>query len=37
LFVLDFYRAQIPGHQTDHGAPRDIMSVRAAQPALRAD
>jgi predicted DNA-binding ribbon-helix-helix protein len=37
LFVLDFYRAQIPGHQTDHCAPRDIMSVRAAQPALRAD
>jgi predicted DNA-binding ribbon-helix-helix protein len=37
LFVLDFYRAQIPGHQTEHGAPRDIMSVRAAQPALRAD
>jgi len=37
LFVLDFYRAQITGHQTEHGAPRDIMSVRAAQPALRAD
>jgi predicted DNA-binding ribbon-helix-helix protein len=38
LFVLDFYRAQIPGHQAEqHGAPRDIMGVRAAQPALRAD
>jgi predicted DNA-binding ribbon-helix-helix protein len=38
LFVLDYYRAQIPGHQaTDHGAPRDLMGVRATQPALRAD
>ncbi len=37
LFVLDYYRAQIPGHQSEHGAPRDIMPVRSAQPVLRAD
>jgi predicted DNA-binding ribbon-helix-helix protein len=37
LFVLDYYRAQIPGHQSEHGTQRDIMPVRAAQPALRAD
>jgi len=39
LFVLDYYRAQIPGHQSpDHSAPREIMGgVRTAQPALRAD
>jgi predicted DNA-binding ribbon-helix-helix protein len=39
LFVLDYYRAQIPGHQPgDHNAPREIMGgVRSAQPALRAD
>jgi predicted DNA-binding ribbon-helix-helix protein len=42
LFVLDYYRAQIPGHHSDskaeHGTPRDIMGgVRSAQPAMRAD
>src|SRR5215831_13107206 len=38
LFVLDYYRAQIPGHQAEQvGAPRDLMSVRTAQPAMRAD
>ena len=40
LFVLDYYRAQIPGHQAaeQHGTPREIMGgVRSAQPALRAD
>jgi predicted DNA-binding ribbon-helix-helix protein len=41
LFVLDYYRAQIPGHQgaaEQHGTPREIMGgVRSAQPALRAD
>jgi predicted DNA-binding ribbon-helix-helix protein len=39
LFVLDYYRSQIPGHQAEqHGTPRDIMGgVRTAQPALRAD
>ena len=38
LFVLDYYRAQIPGHQPEHGAPpRDIMGVRGPQQALRAD
>jgi predicted DNA-binding ribbon-helix-helix protein len=38
LFVLDYYRAQIPGHQpAEHGTPRDIMGVRTAQPAMRAD
>ncbi len=39
LFVLDYYRAQIPGHQAaeQHGTQRDIMGVRSAQPALRAD
>ena len=40
LFVLDYYRAQIPGHQAaeQHGTPRDIMGgVRSAQPAMRVD
>ena len=37
LFVLDYYRSQIPGHQSEHGLPRDVMSVRAAAPAMRAD
>lgn len=39
LFVLDYYRAQIPGYQSEQvGAPREIMGgVRTAQPALRAD
>jgi predicted DNA-binding ribbon-helix-helix protein len=40
LFVLDYYRAQIPGHQQteQHGTPREIIGgVRSAQPALRAD
>ena len=39
LFVLDYYRAQIPGYQSEqHGTPREIMGgVRTAQPALRAD
>jgi predicted DNA-binding ribbon-helix-helix protein len=39
LFVLDYYRAQIPGHQSpEHPAPREIMGgVRSAQPAMRAD
>jgi predicted DNA-binding ribbon-helix-helix protein len=37
LFVLDFYRAQIPGHQSEHSAPRELIGVRTAQPALRAD
>ncbi len=40
LFVLDYYRSQIPGHQSEqpHGTPRDIMGgVRTAQPAMRAD
>jgi predicted DNA-binding ribbon-helix-helix protein len=38
LFVLDYYRAQIPGHQSEHSAPRDIIgSVRTTQPAMRAD
>jgi predicted DNA-binding ribbon-helix-helix protein len=38
LFVLDYYRAQIPGHQAEqHGAPREMMSVRTTQPAMRAD
>src|ERR1700686_5800647 len=37
LFVLDYYQAQIPAYQAEHGAPRDIMTVRGAQPALRAD
>ena len=38
LFVLDYYRAQIPGHQPEHSAPpRDIMGVRGPQQALRAD
>ena len=38
LFVLDYYRSQIPGHQSEHGTPREIMGgVRTAQPAMRAD
>ncbi len=38
LFVLDYYRAQIPGHQAEHNTPREIMGgVRSAQPAMRAD
>ena len=40
LFVLDYYRAQIPGHQPagEHGSPREILGgVRSAQPAMRAD
>jgi|SRR5215467_383795 len=38
LFVLDYYRAQIPGHQAaELGTPRDLMSVRTAQPTMRAD
>jgi len=38
LFVLDYYRAQIPGHQAPElGTPRDLMGVRTAQPAMRAD
>ena len=39
LFVLDYYRAQIPGHQSpEHNSPRDIIGgVRTAQPAMRAD
>ena len=38
LFVLDYYRAQIPGHQAEPvGTPRDLMNVRTAQPAMRAD
>jgi len=38
LFVLDYYRAQIPGHQSEHTTPRDIMGgVRTPQPAMRAD
>ena len=38
LFVLDYYRAQIPGHQSEqHGTPREIMGVRSTQPAMRAD
>ncbi|HEY2135642.1 MAG TPA: ribbon-helix-helix domain-containing protein [Xanthobacteraceae bacterium] len=38
LFVLDFYRAQIPGHQAvEHGTSRDLIGVRAAQPVMRAD
>ncbi len=35
LFVLDYYRSQIPGHQSEHATP--MMNVRSAQPALRAD
>ena len=37
LFVLDYYRAQIPGHQPEHTVPRDIIGVRGPQQALRAD
>ena len=40
LFVLDYYRAQIPGYQAEQvGAPRGDMlpGVRTAQPAMRAD
>jgi predicted DNA-binding ribbon-helix-helix protein len=40
LFVLDYYRSQIPGHQAEqpHGAPRELMSVRpTTQAAMRAD
>jgi predicted DNA-binding ribbon-helix-helix protein len=38
LFVLDYYCAQVPGHQSEHNAPRDIMGgVRTPQAAMRAD
>jgi predicted DNA-binding ribbon-helix-helix protein len=33
LFVLDYYRAQIPGQQSEHSAPREIITARASQPA----
>jgi predicted DNA-binding ribbon-helix-helix protein len=33
LFVLDYYRAQIPGQQSEHPAPREIITARAPQPA----
>jgi hypothetical protein len=38
--VLDYYRAQIPGYQSEqHGTARGeiIGGVRTAQPAMRAD
>ena len=37
LFVLDYYRAQIPGHQPEHSTTPPIMGVRGPQQALRAD
>jgi predicted DNA-binding ribbon-helix-helix protein len=37
LFVLDHYRAQIPGRQPEVAASRDLMTARTAQPAMRAD
>jgi predicted DNA-binding ribbon-helix-helix protein len=33
LFVLDYYRAQIPGQQSEHPAQRDLVTARAPQPA----
>ncbi len=37
LFVLDYYRAQIPGHQSEPAIPREVMAARSAAPTLRAD
>lgn len=33
LFVLDYYRSQIPGLQAEHPASRDVITARAPQPA----
>ena len=33
LFVLDYYRSQIPGQQSEHPASRDLITARAPQPA----
>ncbi len=37
LFVLDYYRSQIPGHQSEPAMPREVMTARSAAPALRVD
>src|SRR5262249_18013935 len=37
LFVLDHYRAQIPGYQTEHNVVPDVIAARSTESTLRAD
>ena len=37
LFVLDHYRAQIPGQQADKNAARDVIGARSSPTLMRVD